>query len=952
MAFIKKILVLHFILSFTVVEGQDTYFNHYTEFSGLPGSIVYKSIQDHKGFLWFATNKGISRFDGEEFINFTVKDGLPDNDILGLYEDSKGRIWLETFDGSVGYYFDGKFYTSSNETTLNKISLSDYIKTTFEDSNGNIWMGTRNEIVCINLEKKQVDKFENMQSQYFWETENGLLSFPGTHETYNHSLKKSIKQNINLDSIPPYISERMFQLNDGSLLVAKYNKLYTISNNGSILIELKKINEIQKAEILSLKEINGTILIGTRNGFLEVDNFRNPDSLIAYQLKNYEINSINVDHENHIWITTNDGIFQYFSNRITRLEMHESAIGTFNCENNKLVVGYKDKKIQLFVRESNIDKWKLKNEITLNSVPKEIKFKGNEILISSEVGLYSYNPDDQSGYIFNFAVKGFFIKEDTIIVGSSGGLFKFAYKNYKNFDPTILNKRKKIISGRIFGLSENSSDKSYYISSKKGCYELNGSLKKIDFLEPIIKYKILHIHSLRDTLYISTQNNGLYIFIGKKIKQHFNSSNGLKSDWVIQSFIYNKDLYIITEKGISIFKNNKLIIIPETVSKSFSLTIAQIIDHTILIGTTNGLMMINLNESENIHTNPKIDVNVFLNGTKEIIPDYTLLDYDQNSLNFNFDRITFGNHEYKYKYRILGLDEKWQTTLDENVNYKNLPPGEYVFELEYAEGKIYRYHFEITKPFWKETWFYILTIAVFIIFMILFYKYLLKRMKRKSEVVFKFKLALAEAEQKALRAQLNPHFIFNSLNAIQNLILKSDIDNAYKYLGEFGKLMRITIKNSRDAKNTLEEEIQFLKLYLSIESLRFDGTFNVSFIVGTEVNLNRMIPSLILQPFVENALLHGLLPLGQDKEKILEIKFEETNDFLICLIKDNGVGYDFKKEKNSNKTKNDSYGQELSINRLKLFDPTGESTIQIHSKDNNPNWKEGTEIELKIKKND
>jgi sensor histidine kinase YesM len=150
-----------------------------------------------------------------------------------------------------------------------------------------------------------------------------------------------------------------------------------------------------------------------------------------------------------------------------------------------------------------------------------------------------------------------------------------------------------------------------------------------------------------------------------------------------------------------------------------------------------------------------------------------------------------------------------------------------------------------------------------------------------------------ELEQKALRAQMNPHFIFNSLGAIQEMYMSGDTDLANNYLGDFGKLLRKILENSGKETTTLKEEMEMLRLYLGLEKERNSGMIEYAIEMDERLDLSgTRIPPMIIQPFVENAIWHGILPSRRKGKITIRIKPTANAQKLICEIEDNGVGID------------------------------------------------------------
>lgn len=200
----------------------------------------------------------------------------------------------------------------------------------------------------------------------------------------------------------------------------------------------------------------------------------------------------------------------------------------------------------------------------------------------------------------------------------------------------------------------------------------------------------------------------------------------------------------------------------------------------------------------------------------------------------------------------------------------------------------------------------------------------------------------------ALRAQINPHFIFNSLGSIQHLITSDNKLSALKYLSKFSKFTRKVLETSSEQAILLSEEISILKDYLELESLRFKNLFKYSIKVSESLDPGAIeIPILVVQPFVENAIIHGLLN-KKDGEKMLSIDFFQKDDFLICEVEDNGVGRNFYKEKKSIR-KRKSIGLQVTKERLKLFNQTGaENDIEIIDKASENGKSLGTKAIIRI----
>lgn len=263
--------------------------------------------------------------------------------------------------------------------------------------------------------------------------------------------------------------------------------------------------------------------------------------------------------------------------------------------------------------------------------------------------------------------------------------------------------------------------------------------------------------------------------------------------------------------------------------------------------------------------------------------------YNENNIEISFITTSF-HHQglLKYAYKINEIYNDWQyRDFNENkVNFTALQPGKYSFSVKAInenniESEPITYRFIIHPPFWATWWFYSLLGMVFITATVFVYRFQLKKQRKKIEL----QNELNASKLIAIQSQMNPHFIFNAINSIQDLILKGDIDNSYNYIIKFSKLVRQTLNFSDKEFIDIEEEIELLETYLELEKLRFKDDFEYTITNHNAEDVQ--VPPMLVQPFVENAIKHGLL--HKEGLKKLEITFN-LNDTLHCTVVDNGVG--------------------------------------------------------------
>ena len=383
------------------------------------------------------------------------------------------------------------------------------------------------------------------------------------------------------------------------------------------------------------------------------------------------------------------------------------------------------------------------------------------------------------------------------------------------------------------------------------------------------------------------------------------------------------------------------------------------------LGKRSELLVVDLHELRKNKTPPipylrEIGIqDVPLQGNFIHAPKHLRLKYDENYLSFSFSAISYTlADQNRYQYRLTGFDDHWIEARDRRfVNYTNVPPGSYTFELQVANNEgIWSEPFQaasiIIKKAWWNTWlFRASAMAAFISLLYFAYRYRIRQIRKEEEIKSSFEKQLASVELSALRAQMNPHFIFNSLNSIENFIIKNDTFKAAEYINDFARLMRLILQNSRSKYINLQDEIEALDLYLEMESLRFDNKFDYEIQVAEGIQPDELeIPPMLIQPFVENAIWHGLMHKPEGGK--VEINIERQNGLLYCAIEDNGIGREKAREINaSNKARGKkSMGMEITQTRIQVINEVYNTNTSVVIRDlvdteGNPC---GTRVELNI----
>jgi len=287
------------------------------------------------------------------------------------------------------------------------------------------------------------------------------------------------------------------------------------------------------------------------------------------------------------------------------------------------------------------------------------------------------------------------------------------------------------------------------------------------------------------------------------------------------------------------------------------------------------------------------------------------------------------------RYKLVGFHSSWIFTKHhDEANFTNLEPGIYRFEVQASNNEnLWNSHsrvltIEILPPWWQTWWFYMVSSLAIVALIIAIIKYRLSKIRKEEKEMASQELQKIQLELKVLRSQMNPHFMFNALNSIENFIWKNEIKQASDYLGKFARLMRLVLENSHFETVGLDKELEALECYMQLEALRMDHKFTYKI----ENNLNAdpseiQIVPMLMQPFVENAILHGLLP--KDGKGKLTIKIDMiVEDKIKVEIEDDGVGRSYRRTTESAGIHH-SMGMKLTLERVRKINNGDINSVQI-----------------------
>jgi ligand-binding sensor domain-containing protein len=964
--------------------AQTTYkANIYTTKDGL-SSDLYRSIyRDKAGFVWISTDKGLNRFDGNSFYTFKHrpddKYSIANNSCNEILEDSKGRIWINTDDGLS--LFDAKKQTFKNyypdTTVMPNIGIS-YTEMA-EDDAGKIWIGGYYDVLLFNpvtekFEKSgwydfavksglvKVEKRNNISqsvvrksdTELWLMTVYGLFSVHTPTKTFTYHPNADIEdyfafviryvddngvlwigtydqcfytfdprnQKWTHHSCPPRskgVSDLIFNINkfdEETLLITRTDEIlsYNISTKEFKIFDWSWKDERPKVGYYSHTLVSGDDIYILKSGDEPFIHLTKTKTLV----KKTKIPLPKTFVNNHSYVTKSGKILtgDWDKNAVLVCDTLKCKVlttpdGNDSLGNLQLYYVSKDGN-QYFSTSMQVFKWsESENIVQALDCPKQY-------IQENQTEFRNFVEDIRGNMYIRERTKGIFILKK----GKNNPVF---------FDCGIVGNN---FSALYY---DKATDKLWLATEKSGLYIIDPNTRTSkNYPLPSLSQKqkgFIYDISGDDygNVFLLVANRGMIRINSRDmIPKLYTTSDGLLSDAVKYSFMGNHNKFWFTsESGLMAFdyKNERFYSFEsEEDSKLFNYRIFQ---------DEKGNIAQNLYPDQIISiesvgfAEQKIENKIYLKEVKlsgKIIPNDSIfrVSYDENNFVFLFGNLGLtGLRHQVFRYRING--QSWQSLENNAISLYNLAHGSYRIQVgnKYEENDLFTLIVVVVPPWWKTIWFYSVLFLLIFIAGYLAYKKRISDIRKEETEKNKLKERITQIEMTALRAQMNPHFIFNCLNSINRFILVSNMDAASEYLTKFSRLIRMILDASREDFVSLDRELEALKLYIGMEAMRFQDSFQWQIHVDKDIATdNIMLPPLMLQPYVENAIWHGLMQAPSDwGVKYLDIRVCKELQGIIIEIEDNGIGRE-KAQKLKSKTGDGhkSYGISLTEERIRLME--------------------------------
>ena len=887
-------------------------------------------IQDSRGLLWLGTKGGgLSKFNGREFTTYTKEEGLSGDQVYSLFEDNKHNIWIGT-DNGVTHYNGITFteYPISNE-------YSTLVSSIAQDNNGTLWATTPNAIYYLKNQQWELFVSNNTELNdninclfidndgVIWVgNDNGLFKIIDNHVT-----RYTTASGLSSNKISAICKV------DEILLVGTSGRGVNINDQNGWKV-IGNPSEIVKHLFI---DDNKDLWISTQaNGAIKY-NLKKNSSTTYNQKKGLSVNNVNLilqDNWKNMWFgTSGGGINKYHGQQFQHYTKKEGYLDEIFYS----VLGGSDNTVwtgtgHLGFAEMRNDSIVYHNQNTdFHNYKCKALFEdhvGNIWIGTEGKGAYIYNGSNytqvgrKQPLINNWIHSITQDKDLNIWIATGNGISKLTATNYSELKFTIQNFRENdgLPDERINTLAEDNENRMWFGAENGHIgYIQNGQITNYGVKDGIKKSDIKSIAFDRhNQLWAATDGEGLFqadlksnfiTFHQIKKKDGINGNNTYllqfdKLDHLWLGAGGGVDRISFTNLGeildIKHFGPNEGFSGGETTTNSISVSK----NGDLWIGTLKGL-------NRHTPTLPKIntiapklsmsDITLFYESITENLNDWykvntTLnFDYNENHISFHFEGVNLKNpEEVYYQFKLEGFESEWSPINKHKIaTYSNLPSGIFTFKIKAGNEdgiwtKPIEVSFNILTPFWKTWWFINAASFILLSILLLIYRNRKRQLKKERERL-KLEKNMLEMEQKALRLQMNPHFIFNAMNTVQALIAKKDEKTARYYLAKFSKLMRKVLENSRNTLITIHDEIEALENYLKLEQLSNEDNFDYEIIVDQNIQTDAYgIPPLLLQPFAENSIVHGIKELKHRGKISINFIWKET--FIECSVKDNGRG--------------------------------------------------------------
>ncbi len=952
------------------VYGQEFKHRKFTTTNGLSSTTIYHALQDRNGYLWLATDAGVTRFDGTHFKQYYKEDGLGDNDIIHLLLGRRGEIGFLSYNGVFSFYHNEKIYNPTNQAFLKDAKFGNALFSGFQDSKGNVWFGCKSgEVFRLNARgvvsfgRKPDNKTAKNAAKispvsFFHEAKDGSIWADGIYKLDKNSLRKA---NLRYEFVggnaffisPDKPNEALFLSKEGFV---------RMTDSAQELVPTSYAAQKPNAQHYGYlyEDRNGDIWLPTIGD--GVYRYRTNNALPDHYLLSQKVSTIIEDHEGNYWFALlGEGLYMLPASYESTLSYNLGRVNAVTTTSDRTAwLGLDDGMIALIDFNSKRTDIKLpmpagieraeQNVLQLHRDPQDRiwAMTPNTITVFTRKGS-TYSAQNVLSELRYTYKNWSFDNDGTIAIAHSKGVLRSVNHantalhfdketNKKNLYPTGIPRFEEVDSfkNKITYSVFLAPNKSLWVGNINGLFEQTANKQIIRYSRYYDEFqeKIKSMALLPDnqTMVLAAEGFGLFFLNDKHLVAKLSRNDSLPDNVCRKTFVADSVIWCTGNHGLTrvSWQNGKYMRVL-TYKSADGLLSDEINDvfvaqGEVFVATPKGLNIIR-NNPQNVKIAPP---RVYIENKDfdaHSLPDTLAVPpfYPNSRFQISYDAVAYREPEaLEYRYRLREADQ-WIVTKNTIQTFSQLTAGNYRFEVQarhlgsrwsdsdFLEFTIY--------AFWYQTW-WITFLALIALGSSIFYaaNRLAQREQEKQTTQLQAEKRMIELEQQALQSMMNPHFIFNVMNSVQYFLNHNEKEAANRYLSQFAKMLRTNLEYSNKQYIALEDELAYLKLYLSLEKLRCGDKMNYDFIIENDLDTDMIqLPPMLLQPYVENAIWHGIMPSEKGGTIIINIT-EEKDDILCIRILDNGVGIDNSKAaKAENPSNHHSLALALTNDRLRIM---------------------------------
>jgi len=917
-------LMAMFLLALSNGYAQHLQYHMLDEKDGLPGTKIVDIEQDDDGFMWFLCGSRALRFDGADFKSYELK--MPGASVLS--KDYFGRIWFHGRSKYLRYYDKGSIHEYEYNHLLDKYAGAG-IKSIYLARDRSLWIGLVSQqaiktpcFLHIDTtgtvhEVQRPDEKSNWLIRELGDTFLQAVKYIDKYTIDSLHLRIDNKEGYKQYVVPNYLERHVYRIQGEYVMVSRYQGIYAIGSKSEFYSKLTGLRFLdafanQRGQVFIPREIGGVLHFSTSDF--------NGDQQMFFETKH--ISSVYQSNDQSSWFGAFTGEVYYVPALAARVFdpgiglPHGRIVNAFR-ETNNLWLVYKEGIVStVTLGQNQVKSYDFKTLIqNLHLFPEHKK-----IMLSTP---YPFKEPDNFNYSISFKGsmrKGAFFSENDFYFGGGRAIHEWSLA-----DDSLLRthrlKEKTIDQYRI-------SEKHYLFSDTKGLHSFKeGEITSFSESFEVLEGRVNEIIALGNNWFVvNSASNGLVILKyvnGIQICYPLHIAKGVPIQkvvlrqpgdlWAASTLGVYQLAYTIAGDTVHVEKRQYIGLKDGFTNQA--LTELLIDSEYVWLATTESVTRLPINAKRKVVKPRQVSILQMTLGEEFVdVNGRNHLLYASEPATIHFSSPDFNHPQgLQYRGRLIGKDTAWTTTKERSMQFNSLAPGAYEFQVmalnkHGAISKATLFPFVIEPRYWQTTVFKAATFVVGLLFLGLFGYLRMQRVRQRQHLITEIK----SYRNKTLRLQMNPHFMYNTLGSIQSFVLQEESRLSSRYIAKFSRLMRVIFEHNTKELITLSEELEALKLYIELESLRRKDQLDFELDIASSLDIHKtLIPPMLLQPLVENSIQHGLT--GRAKN-LISVRIISEKGGLKFFVRDNGAW----NSSNEKKEKRVSGGV-ITSDRIALF---------------------------------